>query len=95
YFDLFNTFEKPAIAPPVFVFQEDKAQKVRHSFHTSAENLNRSRGPGQREWEWVLIAPAPLHRLQSGPLQAPPWTPQSSMVRGHSGVPGRILCRCY
>ncbi|NP_001139925.1 Ran-binding protein 3 [Salmo salar] len=84
--DLANE-EKPAIAPPVFVFQEDKAQK------RSAEG---SRGPGQREW--VLIAPAPLHTLQSGPLQAPPRTPQSSispMVRGHSGVPGRILCRCY
>ncbi|CAB1314053.1 unnamed protein product [Coregonus sp. 'balchen'] len=70
---------------------------------TPTANNTGSRVPGLRDWqwEWVLIAPAPLQpptHCSKDPLQAPPWTPQASIspvVQGHSGAPGRILCRCY
>uniref|UniRef100_A0A673WUU4 Uncharacterized protein n=1 Tax=Salmo trutta TaxID=8032 RepID=A0A673WUU4_SALTR len=65
--------------------------KLWPQMQTDKASEKRSRGPVLRDWqwEWVLIAPAPLHRLthcSQDHLTDP------SM---DTSATGRILCRCY
>lgn len=56
---IFLFAEKPAIAPPVFVFQKDKGQKVRGWYVLSSHDysdLFSPRGLSQVTWPKVLLS---------------------------------------
>uniref|UniRef100_A0A4W5PDZ9 Uncharacterized protein n=1 Tax=Hucho hucho TaxID=62062 RepID=A0A4W5PDZ9_9TELE len=59
-----------------------------------------SRGPVLREWEWVLIAPAPLHWLTHCSQDHLTGTSMDTLgqhlpMGPRSQWSARILCRCY